>query len=295
MNPVETLWIEKYRPRTLAAMALSPEHRVLLESFLQKREIPHLLFTGPPGAGKTTTAKILIDTLQAQALKMNASKDRGIDIIRDRVGTFARMMSMASCKIVFMDEADGLTADAQNSMRALMEDYHDQTRFILAANAGYKIISPLQSRCTIIEFGETPLKERIEILKSILEAEKVLVDLRVLLTYAERYTDLRRMIVAAQTSVAANSGVLRPATEGQFTGAQLIGFLKIGDWDKLVKASQNPQFDHRQALKDMFWAVNGDIAKPAQWRYALAKAVHEGMWTPDPVVHFLGTCAELMV
>lgn len=293
-DPLDALWVERYRPRSLDQMALSPEHRILLGAYVEKREIPHLLLVGPPGTGKTTTAKILLEKIDCSILKMNASKDRGIDIIRDRVGTFAKVLMGGKWKIVFMDEADGLTPDAQNAMRALMEDYADQTRFILAANYAHKIISPLQSRCTVVEFGETPLKERIMILKTILETEGVPVDLKVVLQYAERFVDLRRMIMSAQKSVLAHSGVLWPASASSATGSDLLTWIKINDWDSLVKASQDPAFDHRRALEDMFWAVDGQTTKPAQRRYILAKAVHESMWTPDPVVHFLGTCSELI-
>lgn len=293
-GPLNSMWVEKYRPTSLEQVALLPEQRTLLESYLKAGEIPHLLLVGPPGSGKTTIAKILINSLDCSVLKMNASKDRGIDIIRDKVGTFAKVMMGGRWKIVFMDEADGLTSDAQNSMRALMEDFNDQTRFILAANYEYKIISPIQSRCTVIQFGETPLKERIEILVKILKAEGIAVDLPIVLGYAERFKDLRDMIGDAQKSVQSHNGVLGKATEVQIAGADIVEWIKKNNWGMIVTTSQNPAFDHRRALVDMFWAVESQVTKPAQWRFSLAKAVHESMWTPDPVVHFLGTCAELI-
>ena len=98
-------------------------------------------------------------------------------MIRDRVGTFAKSYGFHRWKVVFLDEADGLTGDAQNSLRNLMEDYYAQTRFIFTANYLHRIIGPLQSRCSCFEFGETPMKERILILKGILEKEGIRVDM----------------------------------------------------------------------------------------------------------------------
>jgi DNA polymerase III delta prime subunit len=295
-NPVGLLWVEKYRPSSIEEMALDPKDRTLLESFITSKEIPHLLFTGPPGSGKTTVARILTKAIECDLMMLNASKDRGIDTVRDRVGTFAKVLGFSKWKVVFLDEADGMTADAQNSLRNLMEDFHDQTRFIFTANYPHKVISPIHSRCTEITFGETPLKERITILAKILNAEHVPFEMTDALAYAERYRDLRRMIMAAQKSVLSSpEHKLGPASESVVNGLDLMNFVVLGDWDRMVQVAQNPSFDHRKGLTDMFWAVGmAKVKKHATVRYKLAKAVHESTWTPDPVVHFLGTVAELM-
>ncbi len=288
------LWVEKYRPRNLESMALDPEHRVLLEEFLAWREIPHLIMAGPPGCGKTTTAKILTNALDCQVLALNASKDRGIDIVRERVGIFARARMGARWKIVFLDEADGMTPDAQNSLRSLMEDFHHQTRFILTANNLMKIISPIQSRCTVLAFGGVPMKERLTVLANVLTCEGVQFDMKDVLSYGEAFSDLRRMINAAQKSVIVNKGVLKPAKENQVYGEALVKLVIANDWGRLVSISADPLFDHRRALQDMFWAVEDAHPQSSTWRFKIAKAVHECSWTPDPVVHFLGLCAELL-
>lgn len=295
-SPTNSLWVERYRPQTLEEMALDPSHRTLLASFIAAKEIPHLLFTGPPGSGKTTTAKILTGAMECDLMTLNASKDRGIDIIRDRVGTFAKVLSVAKWKVVFLDEADGMTPDAQNSLRNLMEDFHEQTRFIFTANTPSRIIGAIHSRCTSIEFGETPLKERILILQRILTEEKVSFELPTVLGYAERFRDLRKMIMTAQKSVLSNNGALAPATELSVLGKDLLEFILKNDWTALVTVASNGSFDHKRALTDMFWAVGEvpGIKKPATLRLQLAKAVHECQWTPDPIVFFLGTCAEAL-
>lgn len=295
-QPTSLLWTEKYRPTSLDEMAMAPEQRRLIEVFLEKGEIPHLLFSGPPGCGKTTIAKMLIAKMDCSVLMLNASKERGIEVVREKIGTFAKVYGIGRWKFVFLDEADGLTPPAQDSLRNLMEDFHEQTRFILTANFKNKIIDAIQSRCTPLEFGETPLRERILILKNILEKEECKAEMPVILQYAERYRDLRKMINSAQKSVLANAGVLKPTAEVVYLGEDLLKLVIGQDWSGIVKCSIDSSFDHRRALTDMFWAVTDfkGIAKPSLWRKLLAKSVHETQWTPDQVVHFLGTCAELM-
>lgn len=292
-SPYDSLWVEKYRPDSLDNLALDEEQKEALKSFVQAREIPHLLFSGPPGCGKTTTARILYRAIDCDVMTLNASKDRGIDVIRERVLVFARSMGMKKWKIVFLDEADGLTSDAQNSLKNTMEEFAMQTRFILTANTMAKVISPIQSRCQVFEFGSIPERERVLILKDILEKEGIPVDLSIVISYANKYTDLRRMVNAAQKSVVANKGILQPASAVAFSGPELLSLVQKKDWTGLIKCASDPGFDHRQALTNMFWGIQDSMKKATTLRVTLAKAVHETGFTPDSVVHFLGTCAEM--
>ena len=140
------LWVEKYRPKTLDEMVLSPENRNYFTNI--SVEVPNLLFVGTPGIGKTTIAKIIVqDILKCQYLYINASDENGIDTIRSKVSGFSQTKSIdGSIKVVILDEADGITIDGQRALRNTMEEYSAYTRCILTANYKHKIIPAIQSR-----------------------------------------------------------------------------------------------------------------------------------------------------
>ena len=165
----ESIWVEKYRPRSFSDVLGIPAQLPTLVG----TDMNHLLFYGTPGTGKTTTAKIIISTLGAEELVLNASDERGIDVIREKVKTFAMTRTgNGKFKIVHLDEADMLTKDAQNSLRNLMETYADNCRFILTCNHINKIEPAIQSRCAVFEY-KMPDNGVSTRLKMIAEAEKV--------------------------------------------------------------------------------------------------------------------------
>jgi replication factor C small subunit len=153
------IWIEKYRPRILEEVIGQKLIVERLKSFVQKGNFPNMIFAGTAGIGKTTCAVAMArdlygDKLESAFKELNASDARGIDVIRGEVKEFAKTMSMAKVpiKIIFLDEADSLTADAQHALRRTMEKYSTETRFILSANYANKIIEPIQSRCVVFKF-----------------------------------------------------------------------------------------------------------------------------------------------
>ncbi|WNY23525.1 Holliday junction ATP-dependent DNA helicase RuvB [Methanimicrococcus hongohii] len=155
----EEIWVEKYRPMKLDDVFGQEETVERLKSYVSSKNLPHLLFTGPPGVGKTASAVSIARELFGEYwnenfTELNASDERGIDIVRNKIKTFAKTAPIggASFKIIFLDEADALTNDAQSALRRTMEKYSGNCRFILSCNYSSKIIEPIQSRCAIYRF-----------------------------------------------------------------------------------------------------------------------------------------------
>lgn len=175
---MELLWTEKYRPQKLRDMVGQDAVTKRLEAYVKTKSIPHLLFAGPAGSGKTTAAiciaKELFGDIKNDFIELNASDERGIDVVRGKIKEFARTRPIiGDFKIIFLDEADALTPDAQNALRRTMESYSQSTRFILSCNYSSKIIEPIQSRCALFRFKKISKEAMKKKLEEILTHEKV--------------------------------------------------------------------------------------------------------------------------
>lgn len=196
---INNLWIERYRPSTLDEIVLSKDDREFFESLADSQEIPHLLFAGVQGTGKTSLAKILInDVLKCEYLFINASDENSIDVIRSKVTGFAKTKSFdGKIKIVLLDESDSISLEGMKCLRSTMEEFSATCRFILTCNYLHKIILPIQSRCVIINLTP-PIEKILQRVKFILQSENITIpeDQKPLLLkhVKENLPDLRRII-----------------------------------------------------------------------------------------------------
>ena len=202
------IWTEKYRPIIFEEIVGQKEIIKRVKSLVQALNIPHLLFAGPAGTGKSTLALIIVkelfgDTWRDNYLELNASDERGIDVVRQKVKDFARTKAMGNVpfKVIFLDEADALTREAQQALRRTMENYTNTCRFILSCNYSSSIIDPIQSRCVVFRFKLLEKKDVITVMKKIAEKEGLkLTDEALESLYESSEGDCRRAINLLQAT-----------------------------------------------------------------------------------------------
>ena len=294
-----TLWIEKYRSQTLQQYIGNDAIKARIADCIAKNDIPHLIFAGSTGTGKTTLAKLIVKNIQCDYLYINASDENGIDTIRDKVKGFASTASFQPIKIVILDEADFLTQPAQAALRNLIEEYSAYTRFILTCNYVERLIEPLQSRCEL-HMLKPPTKGAVakHICINILDVESVTYDVQdIVKVINEFYPDIRSVIKVLQSNV--RDSKLTVTTLDDNWTKQLIQILikrEKNAWYQIRQLVADAQVDDFQtAYRYMFdHMTEFSYGNDAQLSVILDDFIWRSSVVPDKEINFAACIAKVL-
>lgn len=248
---IKQLWVESYRPKTTDEYVFrDTAQRRQVESWINEGSIPHLLFSGVAGTGKTTLAKVLLNELEIpeyDILEINASRENGVDAVRDKIINFVQMIPFGPFKVVLLDEADFLSPNAQAMLRGILETYSDTSRFIFTCNYPNKIIPALHSRCQGFHIEKTDQTEFTARVATILVNENMEFDLDTLDTFVKlAYPDLRKCINLVQQNIVNNQLMLPSenvdsSLDYKFEMIELFKKKKIQEARKLICGRARPE------------------------------------------------------
>ena len=304
MMSEHTIWTEKYRPDTLTGYIGNDVVRAKIEQYIQTQDIPHLLFYGTAGTGKTTAAKILVKNIECDYMFINASDERGIDTVRDKIKGFAATVGFKPLKIVVLDEADFLGREAQPALRNLMEAFSATTRFILTANYVERIIDPLISRTQVYKLTPPTKKDVAKKIADILKVENVEYDSKTIVQIVNAYyPDIRKVINTAQLQT--RDGKLHVTIEeliGQDTKLKVVDTLssnlplkdKVNEVRKIVADAQVQ--DYTELYQTLY--QNVEVFAPTKIPQAVI-AIAEGQFrdgqVPDKEINFIATLYTILI
>ena len=306
----EFLWVEKYRPHKIKDCILPDGSKKSFQGFLDQGEIPNLLLSGPAGVGKTTVARALCDEIGASYLLINGSDEgRSIDTIRTKVKQFATSVSLTSSaahKVVILDEADNMTYDVQMILRAAIEEYHLNCRFIFTCNFINKLIDPIKSRCTVVDFTIKPShKEKLQEeffyrIRDILTKESIKYDDKIIAKLIKRYyPDWRRLLNEAQrfsSSGEIDSGILVDIADINID--DLIRAMKDRNYSTVKSwVTQNMDHDPYMVMRKIYDVLyqHASNASVPNCVLIIAKYQYQIQFVADQEINTLACLTEIML
>lgn len=308
LQSVEMLWVEKYRPKTIAECILPETFKKTFQEYVERKEIPNMILSGSAGVGKTTVARAMCEEIGCDYIIINGSDESGIDTLRIKVKGFASSVSLTGTgrKVIIIDEADYLTAAAQAAFRGVIEEFSKNCSFIFTCNFKNRIIQPLHSRCAVIDFKlqngnkakmASAFMKRVE---QILKEEKIQYDLKVVAELITKFfPDYRRVLNELQRySVGGNIdiGILAQVSDVKVT--ELIAYLKDKDFRNVRKwVAQNAENDTHRIMRDIYDKLY-DILNPATIPMAvilLGKYQYQAAFAADQEINLMAFLTELMV
>ena len=302
---MKELWTEKYRPSSIGTYVFRDEgQRQQVSGWVQEGALPHLLFSGAPGTGKTTLAKVLLTELEVDdmdILEINASNENNVDTIRNKITNFSSTMPFGDIKYVLLDEADYITPNGQAALRGVMEMYHTSCRFILTCNYPQRIIPALHSRCQGFHIEKLDITEFTARLAQICIDEGVEVDLETLDTYVQAsYPDLRKSINLVQQNVV-DKVLQRPQDGDSGTSDWMLNAIelfKAGQYKEartLICSQARPE-EYEDVYKFMYRNLSlwGDtVMKQDQAIVIIRNGLVKSVSCADPEINLAATLIEL--
>mgnify|MGYP003325138515 CR=1 FL=1 len=300
------LWVEKYRPQTIEECILNDNLKKTFQEFVDRKEIPNLLLCGSAGVGKTTVARALCNEVDCDYIIINGSDENGVDAVRNKIKNYASSMSLTGGrKVIILDEADYLTVNAQAILRAAIEEFASNCSFIFTCNFKNRIIDPLHSRCTVIDFKANGSKAKMaaqffQRVCKILETESITFDKEVVAAVITKYfPDNRRVLNELQRYAAGGTidkGILASVANIQLT--ELINSIKSKDFAETRKwVTQNLDNDPARIFRNLYDNLYEQL-KPnsvPQLVLILAKYQYQAAFVADHEINLMACLTEIMV
>jgi len=298
----ENLWVNKYAPQSISEYICNESLKKDLLQFIEDKNIPHLLLASKAGFGKTSLAKLLVKELNAECLYLNSSLNRSIDDVREKIVTFASTYSFDAVKIVILDEADGMTIQALESLKGVIEKYSEHVRFIFTTNQIDKIPEPLWSRCQIYNLENAPLKEVGQRCLNILREENITFDKQDLVNLIKYYhPDIRKTIDSLELCSKTGTLIFDPSKVSKDYFSEILNLINSKEKleDKFYKIRQiilDNDLKNLDQLYSQFFQNIKQFSKghDCEITIALADALHKSVTIPDKELNLMACISEIL-